>query len=294
MPDFGPDIADKVLAASQAGAGEAAQALSQAFGRQLELSVGEAATLAGDQLPDGLAGAGLVLLFHVGEQGAALLVPAATGLLAEPDASPEDTDANKLQALAQQLSRLLLPEDLDCTSCAAGTAKDLAAAVRRAELADPAGHIVLTAQSDADHPLHLLWPLAKPGELLPANAKPGGAAPANARPPADSPSAEATAAIAVSVDGLPPYSRSLMSVKVPLVVTLAEAKKKVSEIVKLGPGTILQFEKPCEDMLDLEASGHAIAEGEAVKVGDKFGLRITSVRLPGERFLPVRKPPAES
>jgi hypothetical protein len=40
-------------------------------------------------------------------------------------------------------------------------------------------------------------------------------------------------------------------------------------------------------MLDLEAGGIPIAAGEAVKVGDKFGLRITSIRLPEERLLPV-------
>ena len=41
-------------------------------------------------------------------------------------------------------------------------------------------------------------------------------------------------------------------------------------------------------MLDLEAGGHPVAHGEAVKVGDKFGLRITSVRLPDERFEPLK------
>ena len=34
---------------------------------------------------------------------------------------------------------------------------------------------------------------------------------------------------------------------------------------------------------------HPVALGEAVKVGDKFGLRITSVRLPDERFVPLKR-----
>ena len=37
-------------------------------------------------------------------------------------------------------------------------------------------------------------------------------------------------------------------------------------------------------MLDLETGNQSIAVGEAVKVGDKFGLRITSMVLPDERF----------
>jgi hypothetical protein len=37
-------------------------------------------------------------------------------------------------------------------------------------------------------------------------------------------------------------------------------------------------------MLELEVSGHPIAEGECVKVGDKFGLRVTSLILPDEQL----------
>jgi len=50
---------------------------------------------------------------------------------------------------------------------------------------------------------------------------------------------------------------------------------------------MVQFDKSCEEMLDLHAGGHRVAMGEAVKVGDKFGLRITSMVLPGERFQKV-------
>jgi flagellar motor switch/type III secretory pathway protein FliN len=49
----------------------------------------------------------------------------------------------------------------------------------------------------------------------------------------------------------------------------------------------LQFEKSCEELLDLEVNGQAVAVGEAVKVGDKFGIRVTSMILPEERFLPI-------
>ena len=37
-------------------------------------------------------------------------------------------------------------------------------------------------------------------------------------------------------------------------------------------------------MLDLDVGKRRVARGEAVKVGDKFGLRITSMVLPEERF----------
>ncbi len=87
---------------------------------------------------------------------------------------------------------------------------------------------------------------------------------------------------------LPAYSRSLLKIKVPVTVTLAETKLAIGDILDLVPGSILQFEKMCDETLVLEVGDHRIAEGETVKVGDKFGLRITSMVMPEERFHAVR------
>ena len=96
-------------------------------------------------------------------------------------------------------------------------------------------------------------------------------------------------------EALPPYSRSLLRIKVPVTVTLAATRKHLGGILELVPGTILQFEKMCDEALSLEVGGHRIAEGETVKVGEKFGLRLTSIVMPAERFLPVQGlQPAES
>jgi flagellar motor switch protein FliN len=86
---------------------------------------------------------------------------------------------------------------------------------------------------------------------------------------------------------LPHYTRSLLHIEVPVVVTLAAKKQSIGQIVELGPGSIIHFDKSCEEMLDLSVGDRRIAQGEAVKVGDKFGLRVTSVVLPDERFKPV-------
>lgn len=90
---------------------------------------------------------------------------------------------------------------------------------------------------------------------------------------------------------LPRYSRSLLKIRIPVVVTLAQKRLPLGRILEWGPGALIQFDKSCEELLELSAGGHPIALGEAVKVGDKFGLRITSMLLPGERFHPVRPGP---
>lgn len=104
------------------------------------------------------------------------------------------------------------------------------------------------------------------------------------------PTAAASSAVEASppsgrgFDDLPPYARSLLRIKVPVAVTLARKRQPVSKVVEIGPGTILQFNKSCEQLLELEVNGCEIGAGEAVKVGDKFGLRVVAMKLPGEKF----------
>lgn len=110
---------------------------------------------------------------------------------------------------------------------------------------------------------------------------------------ADSPAAP-LAASARPVSGpphggaaLPTYTKSLLQITVPVTVTLAAQKLPLFRVVELGPGSLLQFEKSCEELLQMEVNGQPVAMGEAVKVGDKFGLRVSSIILPDERFFPI-------
>lgn len=89
-------------------------------------------------------------------------------------------------------------------------------------------------------------------------------------------------------ESLPAYSRSLLKITLPVTVTLATSKTSVGKLLELVPGSILQFKKTCDEPLSLEVNGYRVAEGETVKVGDKFGLRITAMALPEERFKPVK------
>lgn len=90
-----------------------------------------------------------------------------------------------------------------------------------------------------------------------------------------------------SADELPAYARSLLHIELPVMVTLAQKRQPLARIMELVPGSIIQFDKSCEDPLCLEVAGRPLALGEAVKVGEKFGLRITAMIMPGERFRPL-------
>lgn len=134
--------------------------------------------------------------------------------------------------------------------------------------------VSLRMQSDTEQQAcRLLGPLPRAKNLLPPRvvkpAKPYGS-------------------LEEGLEQLPPYAKSLLKVQVPLSVTLASTKRPVNSIVSLGPGAIIQFKKSCDETLSLEVAGLQIAEGEAVKVGDKFGLWITEIKLPDERFRRVQ------
>jgi flagellar motor switch protein FliN/FliY len=74
--------------------------------------------------------------------------------------------------------------------------------------------------------------------------------------------------------GSPTISSGLLKIRVPIRVTLASQRKTIQEIVELGPGSIVKFEKTCDEPLELSVGDLPFATGEVVKVGDKFGLRL--------------------
>jgi flagellar motor switch protein FliN/FliY len=83
--------------------------------------------------------------------------------------------------------------------------------------------------------------------------------------------------IEAELSGMPVYARGLLKIRVPVRVTLASQRKSIQEITELGPGSIVKFDKTCDQALELTVGDRPIAQGEVVKVGDKFGLRISGL-----------------
>jgi flagellar motor switch protein FliN/FliY len=306
MPELTPEIVAEVLAACQAGAAETSEAFSRTFGILIEVSPGEAGSFDPATLPEGFDGPGLAVVLTVGETAAVAMLPESSGLIPEWYADPDPTGESKLTTLAQKLGMLLLPEDLMPEQFAAGHTDQLSAAIERGSVAEGAALLPLQLKSgDTIGTLYLIWPAGQPEEILVAakeepaeEAAPEAAAPVERapKPAAPSPPPQVATAGPVTqklaihgVEDLPPYGQSLLRVDVPVSVTLAAKKAQVDEIVELGPGSLIAFDKACDETLDLYVGQHHIAVGEAVKVGDKFGLRITAMRMPDERFNKLRR-----
>lgn len=79
-----------------------------------------------------------------------------------------------------------------------------------------------------------------------------------------------------------PDVRRVLRIEVPLVVRLAERQMTVREVLDLAPGAMIHFESGPDEFLELLANGKVIASGCAVKVNERFGLRVERVTRPAE------------
>ena len=71
--------------------------------------------------------------------------------------------------------------------------------------------------------------------------------------------------------------KRILNLEVPVIVRLAERVMMLSEVLNLGSGSIIEFEKGADSELDLMINNKCIGEGQAVKVGENFGLRILHI-----------------
>ena len=71
--------------------------------------------------------------------------------------------------------------------------------------------------------------------------------------------------------------RRVLGLEVPVIVKLAERKIAMNEVLRLGVGAIIEVVKSSSEPLDLMINNKVIGQGETVKVGENFGLRITRI-----------------
>jgi len=68
-----------------------------------------------------------------------------------------------------------------------------------------------------------------------------------------------------------------MDVPVELTVELGRRNVRIGEVLRLGPGSVLEVSKANGEPLDIYVNNRLIARGEAVVVGERYGVRLTEV-----------------
>jgi len=85
-----------------------------------------------------------------------------------------------------------------------------------------------------------------------------------------------------------PDLRSIMALEVPIIVRLGDRRMHVAEVMDLLPGRIIELEKSAEEELEIFVNNRRIGRGTALKVGENFGVKVTSVEALHERIEAMR------
>jgi flagellar motor switch protein FliN/FliY len=66
-------------------------------------------------------------------------------------------------------------------------------------------------------------------------------------------------------------------VKVELSVEIGRTVRNLSDLARIGEGTIIELDSICGEPVTLFAAGKPIAWGEVVVIDENFGIRVTEV-----------------
>lgn len=69
----------------------------------------------------------------------------------------------------------------------------------------------------------------------------------------------------------------LMNVPLAVSAELGRCTLRLSELLKLGAGSIVRLDRPAGAPVDVLVNDRLVAHGEVIAVDDRFGVRITDV-----------------
>lgn len=71
----------------------------------------------------------------------------------------------------------------------------------------------------------------------------------------------------------------VLDVPVEVTIELGRKSMRIADILKVGPGSVLELDKVSGEPLDIYVNNRLIARGEAVVIGERYGVRLTEVLL---------------
>lgn len=75
---------------------------------------------------------------------------------------------------------------------------------------------------------------------------------------------------------------AVFDVPVQVSAVLGRARMEVGELLKLGPGAVLELDRKVGEAIDIYVNNRLVARGEVVLVEDKLGVTMTEI-IKGER-----------
>ncbi len=74
-----------------------------------------------------------------------------------------------------------------------------------------------------------------------------------------------------------PQYHLLSNIPVRLTVEVGATNLRLSEIMDLAEGSVVELDRQADDLLDIMVNGALIAKGEVVTVNGRYGIRVVDV-----------------
>jgi flagellar motor switch protein FliN/FliY len=81
----------------------------------------------------------------------------------------------------------------------------------------------------------------------------------------------------------------LYDLQLPVSIELGRTNMLIRDILKLGRGSVIEFDKLVSEPVDVLVNGKKVAEGEVVVVDKHFGIRITTLIDPSDRLRSLKR-----
>jgi len=86
------------------------------------------------------------------------------------------------------------------------------------------------------------------------------------------------------IENVSPKLELLFDLQLPVSIELGRTNMLIRDILQLGRGSVIEFDKLVSEPIDVIINGKKIAEGEVVVIDKHFGIRITQLIDQEERL----------
>ena len=88
---------------------------------------------------------------------------------------------------------------------------------------------------------------------------------------------------------LDPKLELLYDLQLPISIELGRTNMLIRDILRLGRGSVVEFDKLVSEPVDVLINGKKVAEGEVVVIDKHFGIRVTTLIDPSDRIRAVKR-----
>ncbi len=88
---------------------------------------------------------------------------------------------------------------------------------------------------------------------------------------------------------LDPKLELLYDLQLPVSIELGRTNMLIRDILRLGRGSVIEFDKLVSEPVDVLINGKKVAEGEVVVIDKHFGIRITTLVDPTDRLRSIKR-----